>query len=229
MSTDWPPAAGAGPAHRAAAAVRLAVTDLQVVATDSGADVVSDVSFEVRAGEVLGLVGESGSGKTTWRWPCSGTPAAACGSAPARCAWTAWTCSGCAPRELRRGPRREGRLRAAGPGCGAQPHACGSARSCAEAFKVHPGLAGDPAERVTEIMQEASLEATPEMLRRYPHQLSGGQQQRVTLAMAFACRPSTDRAGRADHRPRRDHPASRARHRPQHVRLLRGRRRLRQP
>ena len=34
------------------------------------------------------------------------------------------------------------------------------------------------------------MEASPEMLRRYPHQLSGGQQQRFAIAMAFACRPS---------------------------------------
>ena len=37
---------------------------------------------------------------------------------------------------------------------------------------------------------EARLDASPDLLRRYPHQLSGGQQQRVALAMAFACRPS---------------------------------------
>ena len=45
--------------------VRLEVSGLEVRAQRGGAEVVSDVSFQVRAGEVLGLVGESGSGKTT--------------------------------------------------------------------------------------------------------------------------------------------------------------------
>ena len=40
------------------------------------------------------------------------------------------------------------------------------------------------------MLSEVRLEASPALLRRYPHQLSGGQQQRVALAMAFACRPS---------------------------------------
>src|SRR5207245_842575 len=51
-----------------------------------------------------------------------------------------------------------------------------------------PGVSRD-ADRVTEVLAEAQLDATREFLRRYPHQLSGGQQQRVAIAMAFACRP----------------------------------------
>jgi peptide/nickel transport system ATP-binding protein len=59
-----------------------------------------------------------------------------------------------------------------------------------EALRVHGRAAGDTGARVLEVLREVRLDATPGMLRRYPHQLSGGQQQRVALAMAFACRPS---------------------------------------
>src|SRR6516164_8119110 len=45
--------------------VRLDVRELEVRLGRTGPDVISDVSFTVEAGQVLGLVGESGSGKTT--------------------------------------------------------------------------------------------------------------------------------------------------------------------
>ena len=57
-------------------------------------------------------------------------------------------------------------------------------------FPRRSSAPSDTDARVLEVLREVRLDATPAMLRRYPHQLSGGQQQRVALAMAFACRPS---------------------------------------
>ena len=43
----------------------LEVENLKICLAGTKVDVVDEVTFSVRAGEVLGLVGESGSGKTT--------------------------------------------------------------------------------------------------------------------------------------------------------------------
>jgi peptide/nickel transport system ATP-binding protein len=168
---------------------RLDVRGLEVRLGRTGPDVVSEVSFTVQAGQVLGLVGESGSGKTTVVLALLG--------------------------HARRGLRiSSGEVRVDGVDLlrlpAAQLRAVRGARvayvpqdpsaalnpalrvgtQLKEAIRVHPGAVGDPDGRIREVLQEAHLDATPELLRRYPHQLSGGQQQRVTLAMAFACRPS---------------------------------------
>src|SRR5215813_7017116 len=47
------------------AVAAVAVRDLQVVIEATGTPVISDVSFGIARGEILGVVGESGSGKTT--------------------------------------------------------------------------------------------------------------------------------------------------------------------
>src|SRR5579871_4152334 len=52
-------------APAAAAAPRLSVRDLRIELADGSADVVAEVTFDVAAGQTLGIVGESGSGKTT--------------------------------------------------------------------------------------------------------------------------------------------------------------------
>ncbi len=186
MSQSAAPPIETTPAQRG---VRLKVTDLQVRLGASGPDVVSEVCFAVRAGEVLGLVGESGSGKST----------------------VALALLGHARRGLRITSGQvllDGKdllaldrdaLRAVrGARVSYVPQDPSSALNptlrvgtqLREALRVHAGAIDNPAGRVAEVMREAYLDATPEMMHRYPHQLSGGQQQRISLAMAFACRPS---------------------------------------
>ena len=166
---------------------------------ESGPDVVSDISFAVPAGEVLGLVGESGSGKTT-------VAMALLGHSRRGLRITAGQVKldGIDLLRLGRGELRTVRgARVAyvpqDPAAALNP-TLRVGTQLREALRVHSGLVADPAARVLEVMREARLDTSPEMLRRYPHQLSGGQQQRVALAMAFSCRPFADRARRADHR-----------------------------
>src|SRR5207249_1885308 len=155
----------------------------------AGHDVVSGISFEVPAGEVLGLVGESGSGKTTVALALLGH------------ARRGLRISGGEVRldgtDLLRLPAGDLRaLRGARVAYVPQDPAAALnptlrvGTQLREALQVHPGVVEDRGSRVLEVMREVRLDPTPEMLRRYPHQLSGGQQQRVGLAIAFCCRPS---------------------------------------
>ena len=182
--------AHAGPASGPPAdGVRLDVRGLEVRLGRAGPDVVSDVSFTVQAGQVLGLVGESGSGKTTVVLALLGHARRGL-----RISSGAVRVDGV---DLLRLPASQLRaVRGArvayvpqDPSAALNP-ALRVGTQLREAIRVHPGAVDDPDGRIREVLQEARLDASPELLRRYPHQLSGGQQQRVGLAMAFACRPS---------------------------------------
>jgi peptide/nickel transport system ATP-binding protein len=182
------PAAGAAPAAPAEP-VRLEVSDLEVGIGAAGPDIVGEISFEVAAGEVLGLVGESGSGKTTVALALLGHARRGLGIRGGEVRLDGVDLLRLSPAGLRAARGAKVAYVPQDPAAALNP-AQRVGTQLREALEVHPGVTGDPVGRVLEVMREARLDATPEMLRRYPHQLSGGQQQRVSLAMAFCCRPS---------------------------------------
>jgi ABC-type glutathione transport system ATPase component len=153
----------------------LAVQHLRV------ADLVRDVSFEIGAGERVGLIGESGSGKSL-------TALSVMGLLPDEL-----TASGSVRlngKELLGASEKDlSRLRGNGlsmvfqePMTALNP-VMRVGRQVTEPFRVH-GRRGRSAE---ELLAAVGLPGTA---RAYPHQLSGGQRQRVVLAMALATDPS---------------------------------------
>jgi peptide/nickel transport system ATP-binding protein len=183
------PSADPAAAPRPRTGVRLEVTDLAVRIGASGPDVVSDVSFSVRAGEVLGLVGESGSGKTTLALALLGYARQGLKITSGHVLLDGTDLLTLSPGDLRRARGAKVSYVPQDPAAALTPTLRVGAQ-LREALRVHPGVVADPVSRVAEVMREASLDPAPELLRRYPHELSGGQQQRIALAMAFACRPS---------------------------------------
>jgi peptide/nickel transport system ATP-binding protein len=177
------------PAGPPTGGVRLDVRGLEVRLGQTGPEVVSEVSFAVQSGQVLGLVGESGSGKTTVVLALLGHARRGLRISSGEVMVDGVDLLRLRPAELRavRGARVA--YVPQDPSAALNP-TLRVGTQLKEAVQVHPGAVDDPGSRIREVLREARLDATPDLLRRYPHQLSGGQQQRVGLAMAFACRPS---------------------------------------
>lgn len=147
--------------------------------------VVENVSFTVRRGEVLGLVGESGCGKSTVALQLLGFRHGGMRTDGGRILLDGIDvlAQNRAGLDRLRGARvsfvPQNPTTALNPGMrvGAQID---------EILNAHGLPAGA---RTRELFGLVGLPGDPEFLRRYPHQLSGGQQQRVCIAMALACEP----------------------------------------
>ncbi|WP_433357135.1 dipeptide/oligopeptide/nickel ABC transporter permease/ATP-binding protein [Micromonospora saelicesensis] len=146
----------------------------------SGVDIVDDLTFDIRPGEVLGLVGESGSGKSL-------TSLAVMGLLP-------------------QGARVRGEVRFAGTDLltvNTKRRRALMGREIAMVYQdalsaLNPSLRIGPqlAQMISrggtrsaqELMELVGLDAQ-RTLSAYPHELSGGQRQRVVIAMALSRDP----------------------------------------
>jgi len=59
-----------------------------------------------------------------------------------------------------------------------------------EAFRLHQGMSKKDAwSRAVDMLDKVGVPDPPAAARKFPHQMSGGQRQRVVIAIAFACKP----------------------------------------
>lgn len=168
----------------------LRVEGLRVSLAGGGADIVSDIGFTLRPGEILGLVGESGSGKSTIAAALLGHARHGAVITGGRVLLDDLDVLSAYPASLRD-------LRGAcvshvpqDPGAALNPMLRIGAH-LDELLLVHGRdlTSAQRAARIAEVMGDVGLPTDAGFLRRFPHQLSGGQQQRVLLALAFVLRP----------------------------------------
>jgi peptide/nickel transport system ATP-binding protein len=148
-----------------------------------------DVSFDIHAGEVLGVVGESGAGKSL-------TGAAIIGllEPPGRIAGGEIRLEGrridhLGPDEMRSIRGRQIGAIFQDPLTSLNPlYTVG--RQLVETIRTHLPLdAGQARERAIDLLRETGIPAPEARIDQYPHQFSGGMRQRVVIALALAAEP----------------------------------------
>lgn len=167
----------------------LEVTDLQTVFRTRGGAIhaVNSVSFDLRAGELLGVVGESGSGKSVTMMSLIGLlptpPAQVRAEQILFCGQSVLTIG----EENLRG--RDIGFVFQDPMTSLNP-VFTVGFQIMEPLRKHMGMSREQARtRAAELLDLVGIPDARRRLKDFPHQFSGGMRQRVMIAIALACDP----------------------------------------
>ncbi len=169
----------------------LKVSDLSIdfQVGDDWQQAVSNVSFELRPGEILGLVGESGCGKSTVAYSLLKLLPGNARISNGQVQFDGRNLAALDDEELRK-------LRGARLGMIFQNPMTALdpvqriGRQIEESLEEHLGLnRTDARAMAVDLLRSVAIPAPEQRYHAYPHELSGGMRQRVALAIAMACHP----------------------------------------
>ena len=144
---------------------------------------VDGVSFDLRAGETIGVVGESGCGKSTLARAVLRLVPASAGSV----SWIGRDLLSLNRREMR-DAREDLQIVFQDPLASLNPRMTIGASIAEPMLTFRKSMTGREREaEVKAMMDRVGLD--PNMINRYPHELSGGQNQRVGIARAMILKP----------------------------------------
>ena len=169
----------------------LSVDDLHVrFGTERGlVYAVNGISFDIAAGETLGIVGESGCGKSVTSLALLGILARNGRVTAGQAHFEGRDLLQLKDEQLRSIRGREIAMIFQDPMTSLNP-VLTVGRQIREALETHFGMDRTQADRrSTELLEQVGIPNPKMRLKDYPHQFSGGMRQRAMIAMALACEP----------------------------------------
>jgi oligopeptide/dipeptide ABC transporter ATP-binding protein len=169
----------------------LSVEDLRVeFSTDRGTiHAVNGISFDVAAGETVGIVGESGCGKSVTSLALLGILPRAGGVTGGRAVFNGRDLLTLSEKELRGVRGAEIAMIFQDPMSSLNP-VLTVGTQLRESLETHFSLSrNEVSERAAALLDQVGIPEAKSRLRDYPHQFSGGMRQRAMIAMALACEP----------------------------------------
>ena len=170
----------------------LSVENLSVLFHTPDGDVaaVSDVSFELRSGETLGIVGESGSGKSVTASSIMRLNNSITASTSGSILVSGVDILKADETEVRRVRGSEVAMIFQDPLSALNPYYT-VGKQIAEAYLVHhPEVSKSDARAITlEMLKKVGIPNPEKRIDEYPHQFSGGMRQRIVIAIALINNP----------------------------------------
>jgi peptide/nickel transport system ATP-binding protein len=170
----------------------LSVRDLHVTfRTRRGlVPAVDGVSFDLAAGEILGVVGESGSGKSVSMLSIMALINQENVSVTGSIKFRGRELIGLPGRDMRALRGRDIAMIFQDPMTALTPvYSIGW--QMVEQIRAHQDVSRKGArQRAIELLGEVGMPAPASQFERFPHELSGGMRQRAVIAMALSCNPS---------------------------------------
>jgi peptide/nickel transport system permease protein len=166
----------------------LEVRDLSV-SVDDGPQLVTDVSFSLRPGRVLGLVGESGCGKTMTARSLLGLLPDGVSISGGSILWQGKELVGLPESRLIGIRGREIAMISQEPMVALDPM-FSIAYQLTQPIRRFRGVGRAEAKTIAaELLRQVGIVDAARVLKSYPHQLSGGMAQRVCIALALTGEP----------------------------------------
>ena len=152
-------------------------------------EVVKDISFAMKEGEILGIVGESGSGKTQTALSVLGLLKKHEEISAGEILFEGKNLAEFSQKELEAVRGKDISMIFQEPMTSLNP-VLPVGQQVEEGLRLHTSYTKEECKkRALDMLREVELAEVENIYNRYPHQLSGGMRQRVVIAIALACNP----------------------------------------